>query len=81
MKPERKEAFFDPPQIVRASAIELLVHHRGDVEPVHDPGIVPLQFEQPQPGVIGLHRLLFFLLLEIDESASPGEIRERAPLS
>jgi hypothetical protein len=49
------------------------------MEAVHDPGIVALEFEEPQPGGVGLHCQVLLLGLKVNQSAPPGIVSEGTP--
>jgi hypothetical protein len=78
---EGEEALLEPAEIVVLAMGHELEHAGGEVEAVDDPGVVALEFEEAGPGGVGLQGHRFFLRLEIDEAAAPGEVGEGAPLA
>jgi len=79
MKAEREQAVFEPGKIIVPPPVDHLVDLSGKMEPIDDPRIVALEFEELHPGFIRLSCAGFFLRLEVDESATPGEIGEGTP--
>src|SRR3989304_8405664 len=79
MKAEREQAVFEPGKIIVPPPVDHLVDLSGKMEPIDDPRIVAFEFEELHPGFIRLSCAGFFLRLEVDESATPGEIGEGTP--
>jgi hypothetical protein len=78
---EGPEALFEPAEVVVLAVGHELEHAGGEVEAVDDPGVVALEFEEAGPGGVGFHGLRFFVRLEVDEAAAPGEVGEGAPFA
>lgn len=78
---EGNQAFFQPGEIRYLTVSEPLVGLRGEVEAIHHPGVVFLEFQEAHPGLVGLQRQGFLFGLVVDETPTPGEVGEGTPLS